>query len=175
MKFSVELTEDDHVQMQIDHTSRSKTTKFIKRALFILGIFCFPLLILFIATSENGSDIGLVGVLLSIGFVGLFSPILIPLLTKAVAKSFVSEGSIESQIGLTTYDLNEETISRRSNMRYEELDWRLIQKIVEGKNHIYIYDSSVSAFIIPKRDLDDQEIKDMIRITKSKIRKKDIA
>ena len=172
IRIEVELTKDDHVQMQIDHANRSKTLKMMKRILVVIGIICLLLLPILIFLQLNGydsPDAGLIGIPLVIAIVGITSPLYIGYLNKAVAASIVSEDSMESQNGPTEYELNEERISRRSDRRYEEMDWSLIRKLVETKDHIYIYDSAVSNLIIPKRDLDSKTVREVISFVESKI------
>ena len=83
----------------------------------------------------------------------------------------MSEGPVDSQIGPTTYEFTEDRFIRRSSSRYEEMDWSVIIKIVQTRNHIYLYDSSISAFIIPKGDLGNEEIKTIVAYAVDRIGK----
>lgn len=48
--------------------------------------------------------------------------------------------------------LTPEKIIDTTPARRREIEWRAIEKIVTTEDHVFIYDTAVSAFVIPRRD-----------------------
>lgn len=69
----------------------------------------------------------------------------------------IREGKNEGLLGEHTMTLSEDGIVDSNPNGETKVNWTGIIKLKEDDSNIYLYNSSVSAYIIPKRELKDLE------------------
>ena len=169
MEIRYSLTEEDYLNFNMFHVKNSKT---VKRALNMQR-FLTP--ILFIVASFILSKVG------NISFLGLFITFLVVGILWIIfypryfysyvirnTKKMIKEGKNDGLLGEHHMILSEEGIVDSTSNGETKVTWVGIQTLSEDKFNIYLYNSSVSAYILPKKELDDlEEIKTYL---KSKLR-----
>ena len=177
MEITINETKEDFIQMNIDTIKQLKTIKSMFKVGFIFGIIGIFFSILFLALIFLvGDDIESlkdmifpVGIVLAISVFLLIFPLFSKLITKGTTHSLVNEGSIKTYLGLNTFRFDDEYIHRENQYRYERVKWNVMEKFIETDTHIFVYDTTLSAFIIPKRDLSTEQIMEVLLFLKTKI------
>ncbi|WHY01416.1 YcxB family protein [Neobacillus sp. DY30] len=79
-------------------------------------------------------------------------------------KKMIREGKNEGIIGEHTMNMTEEGIVDTNPNGETKVNWSGFIKLVEDESSLYLYNSAVSAYIIPKRDLANvEEIRQFIK------------
>ncbi|WP_100330417.1 YcxB family protein [Bacillus xiapuensis] len=170
MEIKYNLTEQDYLNFNMFHVKNSKA---VKRTLNMQR-FLTP--ILFVIASFVLSKVG------SMYFLGLFIAFLVVSILWIIfypkyfysyvirnTKKMIKEGRNDGLLGEHHMILSEEGIIDSTSKSETKASWSGIQTLSEDKHNIYLYNSSVSAYILPKRELDDaEEIKTYL---KSKVQK----
>ncbi len=152
MELEFELTEEDYVNYHINHSKKSPS---IKRSILIQrisGPVIFMIAPFFIIKS---SEIPLwywitIFGLSSIGWL-IFYPKYANWEIKRRVKKMLEEGSNENLFNRISLVLTEKGITGVSSIGESNISWDKIVSLEETKDYIYIYISSVSAHIVPKR------------------------
>lgn len=166
MKISFTLTEVDYLQFNLFHIKNSTTGK---RTLTLLR-YMTPLI--FIGASV------ILSILLNASFIVFFSVFLVASILwvmfypkffyrniKRTTLRIINEGKNEGLIGEHHLTLTEDGVSDLTAVGEMKSTWSGIKKIEEDLEHFYLYNSSVSAYIIPKRALqDEQELRNYIQM-----------
>ncbi|MFN3364818.1 MAG: YcxB family protein, partial [Exiguobacterium mexicanum] len=71
----------------------------------------------------------------------------------------IDERSNEGMLGLHTMDLEENGLRDLNEFGEARVSWAGIKEVVEEDDYVYLYNSSVSAYILPKRGLDMEEVR----------------
>lgn len=158
MEIKYNLTEEDYLNFNLFHVKNSNT---VKRALNIQR-FLFP--VLFIVISYLFSK------MTEISFLGVFIPFLLISILWVIfypkyfyrfiirnTKKLIREGKNEDLLGEHRMTLSEEGIVDTTSNKETKVTWSGIQMIKEDEHSIYLYNSSVSAYILPKKDLHNVE------------------
>lgn len=156
MEISYNLTEEDYLHFNMFHVKNSKV---VKRALNIQRFFV-P--IIFIIASIVLSKLG------DMPFFGLFITFLVVSILWVIfypkyfysyvirnTKKMINEGKNDGLLGEHHMILSEEGIADSTSHGETKVNWSGIQTLSEDEHYIYLYNSSVSAYILPKRKLDD--------------------
>ncbi|WP_249315780.1 YcxB family protein [Bacillus sp. FJAT-49711] len=69
----------------------------------------------------------------------------------------IKEGGNDGLLGEHNMMLSDEGIMDSTSNGVTKVTWSGIKTISEDQHNIYLYNSSVSAYILPKRDLNDVE------------------
>lgn len=168
MEIRYGLTEEDYLNFNMFHIKNSKTAK---RALNMQR-FLTPLI--FIVLSYVLSKVG------NLSFFELFITFLIVSILWIIfypryfysyvirnTKKMIKEGKNDGLLGEHHMILTEEGIIDSTSTGETKVTWPGIKTLCEDKSNIYLYNSSVSAYILPKRELDDVE--EIITYLKSKL------
>lgn len=148
------LTERDYLKFNLFHAKNSKTVskslalqRFLAPVIFLIGAFVF---------SWIGNE-SFIGLLITFSIIGVLWIIYYPkyfygLIIKNTRK-MLNEGKndgllgehkmILSEIGIIDSNINSET----------QVKWIGIKKFEEVDNYFYIYNTAVSAYILPKSSL----------------------
>jgi hypothetical protein len=170
MEIRYNLTEEDYLNFNMFHVKNSKA---VKRTLNMQR-FLTP--IIFIIASFVLSKVG------SMSFLGVFITFLVVSILWIIfypkyfysyvirnMKKMIKEGKNDGLLGEHYMILSDEGIIDSTSNGETKVSWLGIQTLSEDKHNIYLYNSSVSAYILPKRELDDvEEIKTYL---KSKVQK----
>lgn len=73
------------------------------------------------------------------------------------SKKMIRQGKNDGLLGEHHMILSDLEITDLTSNGETKVKWSGIQTIVEDKYNIYLYNGSVSAYILPKRELDDVE------------------
>lgn len=155
MNIQYELTEEDYINFNLYHIKNSKTGK---RAL-MLQRFLSPLF--FIIVSYVYSMIGnmpflplfITFFILSILWIVFYPKYFYRLITRNVRK-MIKEGKNEGLIGQHQLKLSEERLVDTSSNKETTITWTGITGFKEDNGYFFLYNSSVSAYILPKREMD---------------------
>lgn len=158
MEIKYNLTEEDYVNFNMFHVKNSKV---VNRALNMQR-FLTP--IIFIIASIVFSKVG------GMPFPGVFITFLVVSIVWMIfypkyfyshiirnTKKMIKEGKNDGLLGEHQMILSEEGIIDSTSNGETKVSWSGIQTLSEDNYNIYLYNSSVSAYILPKRELDDVE------------------
>lgn len=176
MKVEFEHTREDYMDFSYEVTEGSMT---IKNSLIKLGTFggllflfgiCFLLVNLILL---NDQFILYMISIFSMGY-GIYVLIRFVLFRKLFVRNVVErtvrDRRIYTYLGPNVVELSEKGVRRRNSFRDERVYWKGILKVVETDKHIFIHDTDVSAFIVPKRAFaTKRERKEFIRFANEMI------
>ncbi len=169
MEIRYSLTEEDYLNFNMFHIKNSKTAK---RALNMQR-FLTP--ILFIVASFVLSKVG------NISFLGLFIAFFMVSILWIIfypryfysyvirnTKKMIKEGKNDGLLGEHCMIFSEEGIVDSTTTSETKVTWSGIKNIKEDTHNNDLYNSSVSAYILPKRELNN--VDEMKTYLKSKLR-----
>ena len=158
MEITYNLTEEDFLHFNMFHLKHSKSAiqslnvqRFLTPVFFILMAFLLskfgniPFLELFIVFSIT-----------SILWIIFYPWYFYNTVTRRMKKMF-KEGKNVGLLGEHVLSLNEEGLVESSANGQIKVNWSGITDFKEDEQYFYLYNSSVSAYIIPKRDLINSE------------------
>ena len=154
--FDIFLTEEDYIDFNVFHLSRSVYGKKHQRVLRILLAVIFAAAVLINFWAEGISPVtvayalllGVLGLMMTV-FYGKFSGFLTKLSIGSLKKSGKMAFSPESRVGFTDEGILEITPEGRTEKRWETVE-RLC--ILEGKVW-YLFTNNIAAFILPVEQL----------------------
>ncbi|MFS0575160.1 YcxB family protein [Sporosarcina sp. 179-K 3D1 HS] len=158
MKIHYHLTEEDFVNFNLYHSRHSKAaSKALKMQRFISPILFMAAAFLFSKMGEIPLPISLstFGVM-SILWV-LFYPKYFYQLIKRNAKKMIKEGKNDGLLGDHKMMMTDEGIVDTTSIGETRVSWSGITQWKEDAHYFYLYNSAVSAYILPKRELEDFE------------------
>ncbi|MFZ0443610.1 MAG: YcxB family protein [Bacillus sp. (in: firmicutes)] len=158
MEIDYQLTEDDYLNFNMFHVKNSKAIRrtlnmqrFLTPIIFIIASFVLP---------KIGS-ISFLGVFITFLVVSILWIIFYPRYFYSYVirntKKMIKEGKNDDLLGKHHMILSEEGIIDSTSNGETKVTWSGIQTVSEDKHNIYLYNSSVSAYILPKRELADVE------------------
>lgn len=150
MKISYKLTEQDYIDFNIYHMNTSETLKksiliqrLIGPLLFLIGIFVV----------NKISDIPLwywSGIFIITGLLWfIFYPKRIEKRFRKQVLKMLSEGQNKDLFTESTLSVNEDGIIHLNSYKEINIKWNTVNRIEITAHHIFIYDSAISAIIIP--------------------------
>lgn len=158
MKINYNVTEEAFLEFNLFHAKNSKAVKksmtiqrfllpviYLLVAVFLSPILDIPILFLFIPFL-------LIGVLW-----GIFYPAYFYYHVKRAAKKMIREGKNEGMFGKQSIIFTEEGVREISPKGETAFSWPGIEKLEEDQTNLYLYNSGMSAFIVPKNSLADVE------------------
>lgn len=153
MKIYYELTEEDYLHFNLFHVKQSKA------AIKSLNIqrFLMPVFVIIVAFIFSGiGDMPLVFPLIIFGLISIlwivFYPKYFYYLIMRQSKKMLKEGKNDGLLGEQQMTLSEDGIVYLANGE-SQVKWPGIKKVVEDSDFFYLYNSSISAYILPKRAL----------------------
>lgn len=164
MEINYELVEQDFLEFNIHHARNSAT---IKRSILLqrcLGPVMF-LIMPFYATKQTGIPLWywmIIFYTISIIWF-VFYPRYINWQISRGTSKMLREGRNQNIFGNRSIILMPEGIREIGLHMEEKVSWSSIERIEETEDYIYIYISSVSAYIIPIKAFKDIEIKEAFK------------
>lgn len=153
MEITYELTEEDVVSYNLYHVKNSKVGKnslqwqrFVSPLIFLLFAY-----FLSVFTDMERVPLLVIFSIIAIVWVLFYPKYFYNHVTRQVRK-MLKEGKNEGLVGEHTMKLNKEGITDRTSMGETHVHWQGVHRIVEDAAYVYIYTSTVSAYIVPKRD-----------------------
>ncbi|WML55923.1 YcxB family protein [Neobacillus sp. PS2-9] len=158
MEITYNLTEEDFLHFNMFHLKHSKSAiqslnvqRFLTPVFFILMAFLL---------SEFGNipflELFIVFLITSILWIIFYPWYFYNTVTRRMKKMF-KEGKNVGLLGEHVLTLNEEGLVESSANGQIKVNWSGITDYKEDEQYFYLYNSSVSAYIIPKRDLNNSE------------------
>ena len=158
MEIKYNLTEDDYINFNMFHIRNSKSAmrslkiqRFAVPIIYIILPFVFP----------NALDSTFIFTLITFFIVSILWVVFYPkYFYKSVnrrLKKMIKEGKNEGLIGEHKLITTVEGITDTTSYGETKVNWSGIKSLKEDSDYLYIYNSSVSAYILPKRDLKDVE------------------
>ncbi|WP_186580578.1 YcxB family protein [Aquibacillus kalidii] len=168
MEFTYTLTEEDYINFNLTHVKQSIT---VKRS---IGIQRFSIPIIYIALAFVMSallDIPVLWMLvpfsvLSVIWVITYPKIFLRSIRKNASK-MIKEGKNENLLGTHHMIVNDNGLTDINENGETKVNWSGIDKVVHEQDYIFLYNSSVSAYIIPKRELSSR-LDEFLTIVKEK-------
>jgi membrane protein implicated in regulation of membrane protease activity len=169
MELEFDLTKEDYINFNINHLSISDVTKkrlFISRYIISLIFLIVP----FILAKVTDISFWYWMITFSIVFiyyVTSYNKKLKKRVNKHINK-LLGEENNKALIGKKILRISENGIEQISDVNTSTTKWEAIGKIIEYQEYIYIYNSAVSAYIIPTRVFkNDSEETGFVKLIKS--------
>lgn len=152
MELVFDLTKEDYINFNIDHLHISEVTKkriFFQRYIFSLIFLVVPFIIVKV-TDMNFWYWMIVFVIAYIYNVVFYNKRLEKRIIKHVNK-LLKETNSKALIGKKILKVSKKGIEQISDVETSNTKWSAIEKMVEYPEYIYIYNTAISAYIIPTR------------------------
>jgi len=158
LKIDYSLTEEDYLAFNLFHAKNSKAVskslmlqRFLSPIVFITAAFTFSWI----------GDVSLTASLIGFSFISILWIVYYPkyfyyLLTKN-SKKMLQEGKNDGLLGDRYMTLSKEGITDVSSSGETKANWSGIKSIQEDDSRFYLYNSALSAYIIPKKSLQNVE------------------
>ncbi|AYC30530.1 YcxB family protein [Paenisporosarcina cavernae] len=164
MKLIYHLSEEAYVQFNMHHIENSKTVQTSLK----LQRFGIPILYLFVAiVLSRVTEMPLAYLLVGFAILGLawilFYPRYFYRSIKKRTEKFIQEGDSKGILGTHEMTLTDEGITDISEGRQTSASWQSLQRLTEDDHNLYIYNTSMSAYILPKQEIAQwREVKDLV-------------
>lgn len=156
MEIHYHLTEEDYLHFNMFHVKNSKTARrslniqrFLLPVVFIIAAFLF----------STFGDLPVMEAFIVYAIVAilwiLFYPKYFYRHIAKMTKRMLKEGKNEGMLGDHVMKLTDEGIVDSTANGETKVNWPGIIEFKEDDNNIYLYNSAVSAYILPKRELKD--------------------
>ncbi|WP_186671489.1 YcxB family protein [Sporosarcina sp. BP05] len=165
MEIHYNLTEEDYINFNLYHIKNSETGK---RALAVQR-FLSPLFFIIISYVYAAiSDMPFLPLFITFFIMSILWIIFYPKhfykLIARNAKKMIKEGKNDGLIGHHQLKMTEEGLVDTSLNKETKVTWSGITSFKEDEGYYYLYNSSVSAYILPKREIDHaDEVKQYIQ------------
>lgn len=155
MEINYNLTEEDYINFNLYHIKNSKTGK---RAL-ALQRFLTPLFFIMISYIYSViSDMSFLPLFITFLVTSILWVIYYPKyfyrLISRNTKKMIKEGKNDGLLGDHQLKMTDEGLVDISSNKETKVTWSGITSFKEDDNSFYLYNSSVSAYILPKREID---------------------
>lgn len=154
LKIDYNLTEKDYLNFNLYHAKNSEAVsksltiqRFLSPIIFLIAAFLI---------SWIGNE-SLIGLLITFSIMGVLWIVYYPkyfysIITKNT-KEMLKEGKNDGLLGEHCMKLSDEGIVDSNFNGETRVKWKGIKKFEEDDNYFYIYNSAVSAYILPKSGL----------------------
>ncbi|MBE1555385.1 YcxB family protein [Sporosarcina limicola] len=158
MEIDYELTEEDYLNFNMFHVKNSKTAmKSLAMQRFLTPIV-FLILSYVLSAMGDGSFIGLFITFSITGILWIiFYPKYFYSLIKRNTKKMIKEGKNDGLLGNHHLIMNDEGLVDSTSDRETKVTWSGIKNFKEDNDNLYLYTSSISSYILPKRELNNVE------------------
>ncbi|MEN0658102.1 YcxB family protein [Caldifermentibacillus hisashii] len=154
MEIKYNVSEEDYLNFNKFHIGTSKT---FKRALFVQRIIGPIIFIVFSFIFSKMGDISFLSLLIPFIILSILWFIFYPkYFYKSVirnTKKVLKEGKVGGFLGEHMMALTDEGIVDSTATEQTKVSWAGIQSFKEDEHNLYLYNSSVSAYILPKKEL----------------------
>ncbi|WP_027409753.1 YcxB family protein [Anoxybacteroides tepidamans] len=158
MEIRYRLTEEDYINFNLFHVRNSKAAqRTLNMQRFVTPII-FPLLAYVFSKIGNLSLLGLLTTFFIMGLLWIvFYPNYFYRVVARNAKRMIRDGNNEGLVGEHHLVMTEEGVVDSTSCGETKVSWSGIKDFKESEGYFYLYNSAVSACIIPKRDVEDVE------------------
>ncbi|WP_153731444.1 YcxB family protein [Sporosarcina obsidiansis] len=158
MEIQYELTEEDVVAFNLYHVKNSKVGKnslqwqrFVSPLIFLLFAY-----FLSVFTDMARGPLFATFALTAVVWVILYPKYFYFHITRQVRK-MLKEGKNDGLVGEHFMKMNKTGMTDTTSTGETNVQWTGVQRIIEDADYFYIYTSTVSAYILPKRDVYSEE------------------
>lgn len=148
------LTEEDYLNFNMYHVKNSKTAtkslniqRFLGPLFFIVFAYVFSLIV----------DIAFLGIFIPFLVISIFWVIFYPKyfysLVKRQTKKMIQEGENEGLLGKHHLLMTDEGITEITSSSETRVRWESLKDLTEDDHSFYLYNSGLSAIILPKSAL----------------------
>ena len=154
MDITYTLTEEDYLKFNLYHIKNSKTgiralnlQRFVPPLLFIVLAYLMTVVM-------EASFVVMIGYALVISIPWIvFYPAYFKRTIAQNAKKMLKEGDNEGLLGKQHMVTTDEGIIVNSGVGATNVSWAGLKKFKEDNDNFYLYNGSLSAYVLPKRDL----------------------
>lgn len=160
MQIQYELTEDDYIRFNLSHIKRSKTGKrmlLLQRSVGPIIFLGVAFILSTLLEETNWWLYSVYGIFSIVWF--LYYPTYFERHIRKQTRRLINERSNEGMIGPHTMELDKSGLCDQNAYGETRVSWSGIKEIVEEEEYLYLYNSSVSAYILPKRGQDIEEVR----------------
>lgn len=154
MEIEYELTEEDVVAFNLYHVKNTKVGKnslqwqrYISPLIFLLFAYFLSLF-----TDMAKGPLFATFAVTAIAWVILYPKYFYFHITRQVRK-MLKEGKNDGLVGEHKMKLNKAGVRDTTSVGETNVQWPGVKRLIEDADYIYMYTSTVSAYILPKRDL----------------------
>ncbi|RDW22444.1 hypothetical protein CWR48_01685 [Oceanobacillus arenosus] len=165
MEINYNLTEEDYLNFNLFHMKNSKSVmKSLNIQRFLTPIFFILISYLFSLISDTPFLFAFIPFLLISILWFVFYPKFFYKTVIRNVKKMIREGKNSGLIGEHHMILTEVEITESTATDEIKVKWSGIQAFKEDDEYFYLYNSSVSAYILPKRELKNaDDVKDYLK------------
>ncbi|TKC18034.1 YcxB family protein [Robertmurraya kyonggiensis] len=156
MQIKYSLTEEDYLNFNLFHMKNSKTAnKALKVQRYLIPIVYMVVAYVFARVLDGSyilsfSIFGIMGILWII-----FYPKYHYNFVLRQVRKMITEGNNEGLLGEHLMTISEEGVHDANPQGETKVSWSGIQDLKEDEHYLYLYNSAVSAYILPKREVHD--------------------
>lgn len=174
MELKYKMTKDDYLAFNLHYVKHSKT---IKQSLFMQRfiapiIFLILPLVLFWMTGEFLIGFFITFVLISVIWIVFYPKYFFGHIKRNVKKA-LNEGSNDNLIGQHVFTFSEDGFIEKNRAGERKASWSSIENVEENDDYYFLFFSTMSAYILPKRSFPNEEsqeeFKRMIRLTSGNV------
>ncbi|AXI10808.1 hypothetical protein CUC15_18475 [Oceanobacillus zhaokaii] len=165
MEINYNLTEEDYLNFNLFHMKNSKSVmNSLKMQRFLTPIFFILISYLFSQLGDTPFLFAFIPFLIiSIIWIVFYPRFFYKTVIRNV-KKMIREGRNGGLIGKHRMIITEDGITETTSTDETKVNWSGIQAFKEDNDYFYLYNSSVSAYILPKRELKNaDEVKDYLK------------
>ena len=159
MNIHYELTEEDYINFNLYHIKHSKMGK---RSLLLQRIVTPFLYIIVAYLFSMIGNLPFLPLFITFFIVSalwvIFYPKYFYRLIARNAKKMIKEGKNDDLLGKHQLKMTEEGLVDTTANKETKVTWTGITAIQEDDGYFFLYNSSVSAYILPKRELDHVDV-----------------
>lgn len=157
MQIEFDFTKEDYLEYNMHHISTSKTL----RRMVLIQQYGLSLVYLIVPFAlARFTEIPFVYWMVVFGIVYLFWILFYPRYFKSSARKridkMVDEGKNTSMFGKHVITLDEDGMLETTAKGESKISWDAVEKVEETDGYIYIYISSVNAYVIPVRAFESE-------------------
>lgn len=153
MKIETEITLEDLVAFNRYHTENSRFVKqrldFIKY--FGYGVALFMIGSALLAILQGKILAAVISIVIAFLLITISGSKFVQYLNDINAKGMYKEGKNKGLIGHREITIHDDAIVEESDSGTHATKWQSVEKIIKTEKYIFVYASSVSAYLIPRR------------------------
>ncbi|MFZ3589673.1 YcxB family protein [Bacillus sp. DJP31] len=158
MKIHYEILEEDYVAFNLHHARHSETIKRSLKIQRLIGPLLFIVMPFLFARDDQLLFMIMLGMMTLLGFTWFFLfPIFMNKSIERTTRRMIKEGKNSNILGKREMTLTSEGIFDEGETNSTKSQWSTIEKFMDTDDYFFIYNSSVSAYIVPKRTFTKEE------------------
>lgn len=158
MEIKFTITEEDYIRFNLFHIKNSKTAMNALKIQRLLIPILYLVVGFVLAEVSDGSHGLWLSIFLVLGLVWFFFyPKYFYYSVQRRVQKMLKEGKNEGILGEHDMVLSEEGIHDTTSSGETSAKWSNIQNFTEDEHNLYLFNTSLSAYIIPKREIKNIE------------------